>query len=327
MISHNGPIWHEEKDTGQSLRLQVVPLKRSMKEKSPCKAFGVPVRLGAFKGRVHPDYDTPDFLRALSDCHALVFDPAARVLHEKRNRVAAVSIPVSGPLSATAAADPCIAGASGAASSAVDAVVKEFRASGFRKIKTLVVSGKAAKAWRGAAACLVRRVPTPLPLAYVERRERGLVAESYFVAARIDDAREVRDLLRTIPPEDLTRLLAALARFLVFAHNQGILHRDLSDGNLLVRSSRPGVYDLFLIDTNRIRVRREVSLLGRVRNLVRLGVPPPYRDDFLRLYLGDRRCGRALRLWYRLNKQWYTGFVAFKRALRLKRLAERLGIQ
>jgi len=316
----------------------------AMKDKSAYKIFGVPVRLGSFKGRVHPDYDTPDFLRALSDCRALVFGPAARLLLEKRNRVAAVSIPVSGPsiitpaaaisvpavsgpLSATATADPCIAGAAGAASSAVDAVVKEFRASGFRKIKTLVVSGKAAKAWRGAAACLVRRVPTPLPLAYVERRERGLVAESYFVAARIDDAREVRDLLRTIPPEDLSRLLAALARFLVFAHNQGILHRDLSDGNLLVRSSRSGVYDLFLIDTNRIRVRREVSLLGRVRNLVRLGVPQPYQDDFLRLYLGDRRCGRALRLWYRLNKQWYTGFVAFKRALRLKRLAERLGIQ
>jgi hypothetical protein len=313
-----------------------------MKDKSAYKMFGVPVRLGAFKGRVHPDYDTPDFLRALSDCHALVFGPAARILLEKRNRVAAVSIPVSapaiitpaatisvpavsGPLSATA--DPSIAGASGAASSAVDVVVKEFRASGLRKVKTLVVSGKAVKAWRGAAACLVRRVPTPLPLAYVERRERGLVAESYFVAARIDDAREVRDLLRTIPPEDLSRLLAALARFLVFAHNQGILHRDLSDGNLLVRSSRPGVYDLFLIDTNRIRVRRAVSLLSRVRNLVRLGVPPPYQDDFLRLYLGDRRCGRAIRLWYRLNKQWYTGFVAFKRALRLKRLAERLGIQ
>ena len=134
-------------------------------------------------------------------------------------------------------------------------------------------------------------MPTPLPLAYLERRERGLVAESYFISARIDDAREVRDLLRTLPPEDLSRLLAALARFLVFAHNQGILHRDLSDGNLLVRSSRPGAYDLFLIDTNRIRVRREVSLLGRVRNLVRLGVPPSYQDDFLRLYLGDRRCG------------------------------------
>jgi len=315
-----------------------------MKEKSPCKTFGVPVRLGAFKGRVHPDYDTPDFLRALSDCRVLVFGPAARVLLEKRNRVAAVSIPVSnpsiiphaatisvpavsGPLSATAAADPCIAGAAGAASSAVDAVVKEFRASGFKKIKTLLVPGKALKAWHGAAACLVRKVPTPLPLAYLERRERGFVVESYFVAARIDDAREVRDLLRTLPPEDLSRLLAALARFLVFAHNQGILHRDLSDGNILVRSSRPGVYDLFLIDTNRIRVRREVPLLGRVRNLVRLGVPPAYREDFLRLYLGDRRGGPALRFWYGINKKWYTGFVAFKRALRLKKLAERLGIQ
>lgn len=270
--------------------------------------FGVPVKLGSFEGRVHPDYDTPDFLGAVSDCRALIFGSAARILLERRNRVVAVSIPVSG-------------------SSVVDSVVKEFRVSGFRKIKTLVVSGKAEKAWRGGTACLLRRVPTPLPLAYLERRERGLVAESYFISARIDDAREIRDLFRTIPPEDLSRLLRALARFLVFAHNQGILHRDLSDGNLLVRASRPGAYDLFLIDTNRISVRRKVSLPSRVRNLVRLGVPPSYQDDFLRFYLGDRRCGLAIRLWYRLNKQWYRGFVAFKRALRLKRLAERLGIQ
>jgi hypothetical protein len=301
-----------------------------MQDISAHKTFGVAVRLGAFKGRVHPDYDTPDFIRALSDCRALVSGPSARVLLDKRNRVTAVSIPVSafsGSLSARAAADPCIAGAASAASSTLDIVVKEFRASGFKKIKTLVVPGKSAKAWRGATACLVRQVPTPLPLAYLERCEHGLVAESYFIAARIDDAREVRGLLRALPPEDLSRLLAALARFLVFIHNQGILHRDLSDGNVLVRSSRHGEYDLFLIDTNRIRVLREVPLLGRVRNLVRLGVPPAYQDDFLRLYLGDRRGARALRLWYRLNKQWYTGLVAFKRALGLKRLAERLGIQ
>jgi len=284
-----------------------------MKDKSAHKTFGVAVTLGAFKGRVHPDYDNPEFLRALSDCRALVSGPAAHILLDKRNLVAAVSIPVSG-----AAAE----GVSG-----IDAVVKEFRASGFKKIKTLVVPGKAAKAWRGAAACLVRRVPTPLPLAYLERRECGIVAESFFVASRVDGALEIRNLLQTLPPEALSRLLAALARFLVFAHNQGILHLDLSDGNVLVRSSSPGAYDFFLIDTNRIRVRREVPLLGRVRNLVRLGVPPAYQDDFLRLYFGAKRGAPALRLWYRLNKRWYTGFVAFKRALRLKRLAERLGIQ
>lgn len=294
-----------------------------MKDKSRSRAFGVPVRLGAFKGRVHPDYDTPDFLRTLSDCHTLVFGPAARVLLEKRNRVVAVSA----PLSTTASADPSAVGASGAPSSTMDVVVKAFRSSGFRKIRTLVVSSKAAKAWRGAAACLVRRVPTPLPLAYLERREHGLVVESYFLSAWVADAREVRDLLRAAPPEDLSRLLMALARFLVFAHNQGILHRDLSDGNLLVRSSRPGVYDLFLIDTNRIRLLSKIPILSRVRNLVRLGVPPPYQDDFLRFYLGEWRYGRATRLWYRLNKRSYTGFVAFKRALRLKKLAERLRIQ
>ena len=313
-----------------------------MKDKSAHKMFGVPVRLGAFKGRVHPDYDNPEFLRALSDCRALVSGPSARVLFEKRNRVAAVSIPVSGPTIITPAVMISVPAVSGietvAKESSVNAavrgdglgagvVVKAFRISGFKKIKTFVVPGKAAKAWRGAAACLVRKVPTPLPLAYLERRERGIVVESYFVAALIDDAREVRGLLRELPPEDLSRLLEELARFLVFAHNQGILHRDLSDGNVLVRSSRPGVYDLFLIDTNRIRIRREVSLLGRVRNLARLGIPPAYQDDFLRLYLGDRSGARAFRLWYRMNKRWYAGFVAFKKALRLKRLAERLGIQ
>ena len=268
-----------------------------MKDRSAGKTFGVPVTLGAFKGRVHPDFNTPAFIHALSDFRALVSGAAARIILDKRNLVAAVSISVSG---AGAEIGP-----------GIDAVVKEFRTSGFKKIKTLLVPGKAAKAWRGAAACLLLRVPTPLPLAYVERRERGIIVESHFVASRVDGAQEVRDFLRTLPPEDLSRLLAALARFLVFVHNQGILHLDLSDGNVLVRSSSPGTYDFFLIDTNRIRVRREVPLLVRIRNLVRLGVPPAYQDDFLRFYLGDKGGATPLRLWYRLNKRSYTGFVAF----------------
>ena len=275
--------------------------------------FGVPVTLGAFKGRVHPDHVAPEFLHILSDCRGHVSGPTAHILLDKRNLVAAVSIPVAGP--------------SAEVVSGIEAVVKEFRASGLKKMRTLLVPGKAVKAWRGAAACLLRRVPTPLPLAYVERREHGFIVESYFVASRIDGAQEIRDLFRTLQPEDLSRLLAALARFLEFAHSQGILHLDLSDGNVLVRSSSPGEYEFFLIDTNRIRICSVVSLLGRVRNLVRLGVPPAYQNDFLRLYIGNKRSAASLRLWYRLNKRWYTGFVAFKKALRLKRLAERLGIQ
>jgi hypothetical protein len=264
--------------------------------------------LGPYRGAMSPDFDTLEFRAALSDPRALASGPSARILLDRRNLVSVASIPVS-------------------PSARADAVVKMFRASGFKRLKTLLVPGKAARAWRGAAACRARAVPTPLPIAYLERRARGLVVEGFYLSAYLPDAVEIRSLLRELQPDDLGRLLASLAKFLGFCHNEGILHRDLSDGNILVCSPRPGAYDLWLIDTNRIRVRRSIPVLARLRNLIRLGIPPAYQDLFLRLYLGDARASRPLVVWYRANKAWYAGFVAFKKKLRLRRLAERLGIQ
>ena len=202
--------------------------------------------------------------------------PSARVLLDRRNLVAVASVP---------------AGPSGRA----DAVVKMFRASGFKRLKTLLLPGKAARAWRGAVACRARAIPTPVPMAYLERRVHGFVDEGYYLSAYVPDAVEIRSLLRDLPPDDLGPLLAGLAKFLVLCHNEGILHRDLSDGNILVRTPRPGAFELWLIDTNRIRVRRDIPLLVRLRNLVRLGIPPAYQDLFLRYYLGPGRDTRSPR--------------------------------
>ncbi len=274
----------------------------------PARSAGIELALGPYRGALNPDFDAPEFRSALADPGALAAGPSARVLLDRRNLVAVASVPVAPSVRA-------------------DAVIKMFRASGFKRLKTLFVPGKAARAWRGAAACRARAVPTPLPMAYLERRAHGLVVEGYYLSAYLPDAVEIRSLLRELPPDQLARLLAGLAKFLVFCHNEGILHRDLSDGNILVRSPRPGAYDLCLIDTNRIRVRRSIPVLARLRNLVRLGVPQPYQDLFLRLYLGEGRASRALVLWYRANKAWYSGLIALKKKLRLRRLAERLGIQ
>jgi len=274
------------------------------------RPFGTEARIGAFCGRIHPDFDTPGFREALAGLGALTSGPSARVLLDRRNRVMTVDLPLT-------------------ADSRVEAVVKEFRSRGFKKGKTLVVPGKAVRAWRGAAACLVRGVRTPLPLACLERRAGGIVAEGFFLAARVADAREIRDLFRTLPPSELSRLLETLAAFLRGCHDRGILHRDLSDGNILVRTGASGDFELFLIDTNRIRVRRSIPAHLRLRNLVRLGVPRESRDAFLGFYLGSGEGPgfRTARGWYRLNKSCYTGFVSLKKKLRLRRLAERLGIQ
>lgn len=276
--------------------------------RDPTCPASVDLVLGRYRVALNPDFDTPEFRAALSDPEGLASGSSARVLMDRRNLVAVASVPVSPSLRA-------------------DVVIKMFRASGLKRLKTFLVPGKAARAWRGAAACRARAVPTPLPMACLERRARGLVVEDFYLSAYLADAVEIRSLLRDLPPDGIGRLLAALAKFLVFCHNEGIFHRDLSDGNILVRSPRPGAFELCLIDTNRIRVRHSIPVLVRLRNLIRLGVPPAYQHLFLRLYLGDARASRPLVLWYRANKACYAGFVAFKKKLRLRRFAERLGIQ
>jgi len=271
------------------------------------KDFGAGLALAPFRGRIHPDFDDPELVKALSGCRSLLDSPNARLLLDGRNRLVAVRI-------ASARGD-------------IDVVIKEFRSYGLQRLKSFFTASKALKAWRGAAACLERGVPTPLPIACLERRERGLVAESFFICERLEGFQEIRFLLRDLPAGDLRRLLAAAARFLSGCHGRGILHRDLSDGNLLVAEDPRGGFLFSMIDTNRVRVRRRLSPAARMKNLVRLGVRPGDRDFFLTEYHGGRPPGFFSALWYRCGKKTYTRYIALKKKLRLRKLARKLRIQ
>jgi len=287
------------------------------------REFGTKVKVGRYDGRIHPDFDRPAFREALASVRELAASASAEVLLDSRNRVVALPLAVDPPRR-------------------IDAVIKEFRPAGFHRLKTVAVASKDRKAWRGAAACLERHVPTPRPLACLARRAAGVVGESYFVSERVFGAREVRHLLRELGGETRRQLLAELAAFIRGAHERGILHRDLSDGNILVaggppaagvprpafvRDDVPGArYEFYLIDTNRIRLRRRIRWLARVKNLVRLGVPSEDQPFFLDAYLGERGGSALLRYWYKKKKKNYTDYVALKKKLGLRRLAKRLKI-
>ena len=287
------------------------------------REFGKKIKVGRYHGRIHPDFDRPAFRHALASVRELAASSSAEVLLDSRNRVVAMTLPVDPPRRA-------------------EVVVKEFRPRGFHRLKTVAVASKDLKAWRGAAACLEHNVPTPRPLACLARRAGGVVVESYFVSERVFGAREVRYLLREQSGEPLRRLLAELAIFLRRAHDRGLLHRDLSDGNILVaggppaagvprpafiRDDVPGApYEFYLIDTNRIRVRGRIRWLARVKNLVRLGVAAADQPFFLDAYLGERGGSALLRYWYKKKKKNYTDYVALKKKLGLRRLAKRLKV-
>ncbi len=206
-------------------------------------------------------------------------------------------------------------------------VVKEFRTRGINKVKSIVLHSKAYKAWRGSNQLKDCGIQTPVPVAFLEKKHSLFLEQSFFLSGMVRGIEEIRHLFPSLSEDELRLFLKELARFLLYSHQQGILHRDLSDGNILVRKDEHGKYIFYLIDTNRIRKKKRIRCLSRVKNLIRLGIPPASQREFLMQYLGKERLNNLFWFWYKLNKNSYSGYIGLKKKLRLKKIAEKLKIQ
>jgi len=265
--------------------------------------------LPPYRGEIADGYVSPEFLAVLRNPRKILESRGAEILLEGRNRVVAATVELG-------------------SGRTTDLAIKEFRARGINKLKSLFGKSKAEKAWRGAAALTNAGIGTPVPIAFLEKRKSGFVEESYFLSERIRGAPEIRGLFRKLAEEDLRPLLAALAAALFRSHEKGILHRDLSDGNILVKRVGDS-FEFFFLDTNRVRRRRRIGGLGRAKSLIRLGVPVGLRLFFLESYssTGGRRLRKSSVFWYKWNKAAFAGWIRLKKALRLRTIARKLKIQ
>jgi hypothetical protein len=264
--------------------------------------------LGPYRGEFAAEYNDPLFIGAISHPEELWARPDAELLLDKRNRVGTVRIRLSSGLNR-------------------EIVVKEFSSRGIIRLKSLLQPSKAASAWQGALALKENGLGTASPAGYLEKKKRCLVERSFFFASRIDGAEEVRGLFRSLQAAELEPLLSELAAFLSQCHDRGILHRDLSDGNVLVKKDDSGRAVFFLLDTNRVRVRKKLGGFRRSKNLIRLGIPPGFQRYFLRAYFGEKPLHKAHWFWYRMNKAVFVGYVGLKKKLRLRQIARFLRIQ
>lgn len=250
---------------------------------------------------------------ALEDFPGFLRSPEAETLQSGRNQVIAVRL-----------------------SPDRDAVVKIFGTRGVQKWKTLLLPSKGLRAWKGALALVENGFETAEPIAVFERRRGGIAVESVFISGRVRGGREIREHFLQSSEIVLRRLLSSLAPVLARLHGRGIVHRDLSDGNILVFENEEaaaapagGGFRFLFLDTNRVR-RRRPGIFNRARNLVRLGVPPGLQPFFLDQYAaaaGGRFRRRRFGLSYRISKRVFISWLAFKKRLRLRALARRLRIQ
>lgn len=270
--------------------------------------FGIKLELHPFSGRVHPDFNTPDITAAMSDIVALLRHPSSRILDDSRNRIGVARFSLE-------EGKDC------------EVAIKEFRTQGVDKLKSLFQSSKARRAWNGSLALVKAGLGTPPPVAYLEKRPKLFLEKSYFLAEYLSDMTEIRILFRELSSDALDQLLRELARYLSQCVEAGIDHRDLSDGNILVRKSTGEQNQFFLLDTNRIRCKRKIGTLRGIKSLIRLGIPRDCQKVFLAYYVQRAGISGWLWLWYRLNKVSYANYVAFKRALRLRKITQKLKIQ
>lgn len=130
-------------------------------------------------------------------------------------------------------------------------------------VRAALRRSRARSEWDAARYLVGAGIPTPAPLAVLERR-RGPLLEQAASAARFVAPRETFAPSLTAQPPDKARALAARSgRLLRALHDRGVSHGDFHSGNLLVG---PGPGDrcvLDVVDLHTVRAGRPVTARRR----------------------------------------------------------------
>lgn len=133
---------------------------------------------------------------------------------------------------------------------------------------TILRRPKAQRAYEYALELLRRDVASPAPIAYLLDFKGGLLAYSYFISIYEGEYADVRDLMLEHQQDD--DLLKELAEYIAYFHDKGVLHLDMSPGNILYKK-QAGSNTLFtLIDINRMQFPGNITEDVRYKSFRRL---------------------------------------------------------
>lgn len=128
----------------------------------------------------------------------------------------------------------------------------------------LLRSSKAERSCRYAALLLSKGIGSPAPVGWCSVRHGLLFTHSYYASLRSTLPYTYIDLIKgNISATEAPDYLRAVGRIAGKLHNEGIIHRDFSRGNLLLGRDAAGNIQVELVDLNRLRfhaVDREEGL-------------------------------------------------------------------
>jgi len=122
---------------------------------------------------------------------------------------------------------------------------------------------------------------TPKPIGYIEFYSSGLLAKSFFISEEFAYDFTIREPLLERDFEDKEGVFKAFAAFTLALHQEGILHKDYSPGNILIKKESEG-YTFKVVDINRMEFK-ELSDDERLQNFDKLWA----KDDDLRIIIKE----------------------------------------
>lgn len=109
---------------------------------------------------------------------------------------------------------------------------------------------------------------TPDPIAYIEFYQDNLLADSYFIAKKFAYDFTIKEPIVDREFKNREQIFIELARFTYQLHQNHILHKDYSPGNILIKKENDS-YTFKIVDINRMEFR-ELNIEERLKNFSKL---------------------------------------------------------
>lgn len=192
-------------------------------------------------------------------------------------------------------------------------LIKIYKYPGFyTKFKYLFRPSKGYQEWKLAGEIKKRGVPTLLPIAFGERKRWGFRLESLVMTEQLSDCINLEELFLGKELRYFTlkrKIIEEYGKLAGRIHNRGILQDDFDPNNILLHWKGKRDFLLFLIDFERVKLFKVLSVKKKVRSLAKLNrmgrrLRRTDRLRFLKSYLKDDLQGRNdLRRWLRLIQE------------------------
>lgn len=148
-------------------------------------------------------------------------------------------------------------------------VIKSFRQPHLinRIAYTFFRKSKAQRSYEYSLRLLDNGVSTPEPVAYIEIKSNGLLTESYFINRYAENFSHIREQM--YGNQIVTGFIPAFVKYVSDMHSKGILHKDLSPGNILFTKSKSG-FEFCVLDINRMEFKKRLTFNECCKNFNRL---------------------------------------------------------